>query len=55
MMPGAFNGLCGRLVRDQGFEAAYISGAAVSASVGVPDIGVPRPACSNEPASLILV
>jgi len=38
--PGAFNGLCGRLVADQGFKCAYISGAAVTASAGVPDIGV---------------
>lgn len=38
--PGAFNGLCGRIVADQGFQCAYISGAAVSASAGVPDIGV---------------
>merc|ERR1719305_2111989 len=39
-VPGAFNGLCGRLVADKGFKAAYISGAAVTASAGVPDIGV---------------
>ncbi len=39
-LPGAFNGLCARMVRDAGFEAAYVSGAAVTASFGVPDIGL---------------
>lgn len=39
-VPGAFNGLCGRVVADKGFKAAYISGAAVTASAGVPDIGI---------------
>lgn len=40
ILPGSFNGLTGRLVADQGFKATYISGAAVSASKGLPDIGV---------------
>jgi len=39
-MPGAFNGLVGRLVAEAGFDACYVSGAAVSASQGLPDIGV---------------
>ncbi len=39
-IPGAFNGLVGRAVAKAGFGAAYISGAAVSASAGVPDIGL---------------
>ncbi len=39
-MPGAFNGLVGRAVARAGFDATYISGAAVSASAGVPDVGV---------------
>lgn len=39
MMPGSFNGLVGRIVADQGFQATYISGAAITASSGVPDIG----------------
>mmetsp|Transcript_120712 Transcript_120712/g.209579 ORF Transcript_120712/g.209579 Transcript_120712/m.209579 type:complete len:310 (-) Transcript_120712:103-1032(-) len=39
-VPGAFNGLCGRLVADKGFKAAYISGAAVTACAGTPDIGL---------------
>jgi len=39
-LPGAFSGLCARAVADAAFEACYISGAAVSASAGVPDIGL---------------
>ena len=38
-MPGAYNGMVGRQCADNGFEALYISGAAVTASSGVPDIG----------------
>ncbi len=39
-LPGAFNGLVARAVRATGFEGAYVSGAAVSASFGVPDVGL---------------
>jgi len=39
-MPGAFNGLVARMVRQKGFEAAYISGGALSAASGVPDVGL---------------
>jgi len=39
-VPGAYSGLVGRIVADKGFESAYISGAAVTATAGVPDIGV---------------
>lgn len=39
-VPGAFNGLTGKIVADKGFQAAYISGGALSASAGVPDIGM---------------
>jgi methylisocitrate lyase len=39
-MPGAFNGLAARLVKDAGFDGAYVSGAAVTASFGVPDVGM---------------
>lgn len=39
-LPGAFNGLVARAVADAGFEAAYVSGAAVTASAGAPDIGL---------------
>ena len=40
MMPGSFNGLAGRAVAAKGFEATYISGAALTAGAGVPDIGL---------------
>ena len=40
MVPGAFNGLVARIVAQKGFQATYISGAALTASYGVPDIGL---------------
>jgi methylisocitrate lyase len=40
MCIGAFNGLVGRLAAHKGFNACYVSGAAVSASSGQPDIGL---------------
>jgi methylisocitrate lyase len=40
-IPGAFNALVGRMVQEAGFEAVYLSGAALSAGVlGLPDIGL---------------
>lgn len=39
-LPGAFNGLVARAVAQAGFEGAYVSGAAVTAAFGVPDIGL---------------
>ncbi|TVQ62389.1 MAG: methylisocitrate lyase [Phycisphaerales bacterium] len=39
-IPGAFNGLVARAVRDAGFQAAYLSGGATSAAAGVPDVGL---------------
>ena len=39
-MPGAFNGLSGRLAADSGFKAIYVSGGAISAASGVPDVGL---------------
>ena len=39
-IPGAFNGLVARAVADAGFGACYVSGAAVTASFGVPDVGL---------------
>lgn len=39
-MPGAHNGLAALQVRAAGFEATYLSGAAMSASMGLPDLGV---------------
>lgn len=40
MLPGSFNGLTGRMVANEGFQGTYISGAAITAGAGVPDIGV---------------
>ena len=40
MCPGAFNGLVGRIIAKQGYEAAYVSGGAITTASGVPDIGV---------------
>ena len=39
-MPGAHNGLAALQARAAGFEALYLSGAAMSASMGLPDLGV---------------
>jgi methylisocitrate lyase len=39
-MPGAHNGLAALQARAAGFEAVYLSGAAMSASMGLPDLGV---------------
>jgi methylisocitrate lyase len=39
-MPGAFNALTAMQIERAGFEAVYISGAAVSAARGLPDIGL---------------
>lgn len=39
-VPGAHNGLAGMLAKDAGFEALYISGGAVTATLGLPDLGV---------------
>lgn len=40
MTPGAYNGLTARLAARHGFQALYISGGALTASSGVPDIGL---------------
>jgi methylisocitrate lyase len=39
-LPGAQNGLAALQARAAGFEALYLSGAAMSASMGLPDLGV---------------
>ncbi|MFE4465273.1 methylisocitrate lyase [Oerskovia sp. NPDC056781] len=39
-LPGAFNPLSARLVEDKGFDGVYISGAVISADLGLPDIGL---------------
>lgn len=38
--PGAFNPLSARLIAEKGFEGVYISGAVLSADLGLPDIGL---------------
>ncbi|WP_265522949.1 methylisocitrate lyase [Oerskovia flava] len=38
--PGAFNPLSARLIQDKGFEGVYVSGAVLSADLGLPDIGL---------------
>ena len=40
LFPGAFNPLSARLVQDKAFDGVYISGAALSADLGLPDIGL---------------
>lgn len=39
-LPGAFNPLSARLIEDKGFDGVYISGAVISADLGLPDIGL---------------
>src|SRR5262249_30354480 len=39
-IPGVFNALVGRMAERLGFPAIYLSGGALSASSGVPDVGL---------------
>lgn len=39
-MPGAFNPLAARLIERKGFDGVYVSGAVLSADLGLPDIGL---------------
>src|SRR3984885_1134391 len=39
-MPGAHNGMAALQAKSAGFEALYLSGAAMTASMGVPDLGM---------------
>jgi methylisocitrate lyase len=39
-VPGVFNALVGRMAERLGFKAMYLSGAALSASMGLPDVGL---------------
>ena len=39
-IPGAYNGLSALQAKAAGFEALYLSGAAMSASMGLPDLGI---------------
>ena len=39
-LPGAFNPLSARLIERKGFDGVYVSGAVVSADLGLPDVGL---------------
>lgn len=39
-LPGAFNALCARAIKQAGFDGCYVSGAATSVAAGVPDVGL---------------
>ncbi|GAN82164.1 methylisocitrate lyase [Acidocella aminolytica] len=39
-IPGTHNGLAAQQAKAAGFEAAYLSGAAMTASMGLPDLGI---------------
>ncbi|WP_150308130.1 methylisocitrate lyase [Planctomonas psychrotolerans] len=39
-IPGAFNPLSARLIQEKGMDGVYISGAVLSADLGLPDIGL---------------
>lgn len=39
-LPGAFNPLSARLIERRGFDGVYVSGAVLSADLGLPDIGL---------------
>ena len=39
-VPGAHNALAALLAKEAGFEALYLSGGALSSSLGLPDLGV---------------
>jgi methylisocitrate lyase len=40
MVPGVFNALLGKMAEEIGFSAIYLSGGALSAASGVPDVGL---------------
>src|SRR6059058_5785143 len=40
MLPGVFNPLVALIAERVGFHAVYLSGAALSASLGLPDVGL---------------
>src|SRR3982075_3333921 len=39
-LPGTHNGMAALQARAAGFDAAYLSGAAMTASMGLPDLGI---------------
>lgn len=40
LLPGAFNPLSAKLIEAKGFDGVYVSGAVMSADLGLPDIGL---------------
>lgn len=44
ILPGAYNGISARLAAQHGFKGLYLSGAALTAAQGLPDIGLAPPA-----------
>lgn len=40
VLPGTYNALIAKQIEKEGFQAVYISGGALSASMGIPDIGL---------------
>lgn len=40
VLPGAFNALCGLILKDIGYDGLYVSGAGLHNSAGKPDIGL---------------
>src|SRR5215470_10547188 len=40
ILPGVFNSLVARMAERAGFQAVYLSGAALSASMALPDVGL---------------
>src|SRR5437764_5036843 len=40
MVPGVFNALVARMAERLGYPAVYLSGAALSAAAGLPDVGL---------------
>ena len=42
-VPGAHNGLTALIAKEAGFDCLYLSGGALSASLGLPDLGVMMP------------
>lgn len=40
VVPGAYDGLSARLIRDAGFPAVYATGAGIARSMGLPDLGL---------------
>lgn len=55
VLPGVFNPLVGMAAKAQGFKALYLSGGALSASMGLPDIGLlSLPELAQQAAAIVL-